>query len=306
MYTLEQIQQLLKEGKIDLQQAQAMIASSPEQQARIQELQAAQKRGEQVAVSAEVLDLLKNIGYMGFSQGQIGKANRMAPTIPQLPQVPGLSPELTEAIYQAQRGVSAMPALEASRQGIEDAYTGALNRGEAASGGQAGAYQAMAQLANIERLKAQLGLAPIAQEISMQNAGNLNNLLGARVDERQQQYLNGLYGSQIAFDQYNRAAEAVGGLGSAGNTNALDAAGRITQNLQGLTPYYRKPQRESLQDWYNSQVVGFDPDTQNYMNQVRMENGTNFSFNPPPQDDGWVNNFRMSQIGPSDPRLRIQ
>jgi hypothetical protein len=230
----------------------------------------------------------------------------MKPTLPQLPQVPGLSPEITEAIYQAQRGVSAMPALEASRQGIEDAYTGGLNQAQAASGGQAGAYQAMAQLANVERLRAQLGLAPIAQDIQMQNQGNLNNLLGARVDERKQQYLNSLYGSQLAFDQYENAASAVGGLGAAGRTNMLDAAGRITQNLQGLTPYYRKPERETLQDWYNSQVVGFDADTQDYMNQVRNENGANFSFNPPPIDDGWVNNFRMSQVGPTDPRIRIQ
>lgn len=261
MNELEKIYNDYLQGKATLAQVQAAVANSPEQAKYVADQMAAKDRGEKVAVSMGFLDLMKNIGFTAYSLNQIASAQRKQPIAPGLPTPPGLSPELTQALYQAQRGVNFAPVLEPARQGIEDAYTGSLNQAGAASGGQAGAYQSMAQAANVARMNAQLGLAPIAAQVQMGAQDNLNNLLGARVDERQQNYRNGLYGSQMAFDQYNNQIAGLSGQLTAGNQNLLNSAERVTQSLQDLTPYY----------------AGFDEDTRKYMEDVRKENIGHFN-----------------------------
>jgi hypothetical protein len=270
------------DGGFDLAGFQAALQSSPEMMAFYQQEVEKAKAGKRAAISSELLSLATNIGYGLFAKNQIGSAQRAAGGLnqPGIPVAPGLSPELSQAIYQAQRGVDTAPALNPARQGIEDAYTGALNQASTASGGQAGAYQAMSQLANIERMKAQLGLAPIAQQIQMQNQGMLNDLTGMRVDERQRQFLNQLYGSQMAMDQYNVNRAGLSDQLTAGRTNALDAMGRITGNLQNLTPYYRQPQfpqRESFKEWMDKELAAFDDEDASYARKVFSENNSQWA-----------------------------
>lgn len=286
MGDLENILQEYQNGKIDINGLKAYIASSPETAQYLAQQQALRDQGQRTAVGEGVLDLLTNVGMSSFALSQIGKANRLAGqlTPPSVPQVPGLSPELTQSIYEAQRGVDYAPALEASRQGIEDAYTSNLNQAQTASGGQAGAYQAMSQLANTERMKAQLGLAPIAQQIQMQNQGNLNQLLGQRADERQGQFYNQLQGTYLGQRQYENDVNAVGQLGQAGYTNLFQTLPFLAQsagNLAGYAPQQPPSQKPTLQDWYNenvnddwidSQISGFDTDTQKYMKEVVNRN----------------------------------
>lgn len=285
----EQLEALKKQftqadGTVDLVAFQAALRQSPEMQAYYEKEIAKAKQGQRAALSSDLLDLGLNVGYMLFSRNQIQDAQQRAAQLaqPGIPVAPGLSPELSQAIYNAQRGVDLAPALNPARQGIEDAYTGALNQAQAASGGQAGAYQAMSQLANIERMKAQLGLAPIAQQVTMQNQGMLNDLLGQRVDERQRQYMNQFYGTQLAMDQYNKNREGLSDQLTAGRTNMLDSMGRITGSLQNLTPYYQGfgGKRESFKDWMDRNLSMYDEDTANYMRERINENASNWS---PPQ-----------------------
>lgn len=286
MGDLDKILQEYQAGNINLDGLKAYIASSPETQQYIANQQALQKQGRATAMRGDVLDFLSNVGMAGFALNQMGTASRLAGqlTAPSSPSVPGLSPELTQAIYDAQRGVDYSPALEASRQGIEDAYATNLNQAQVSSGGQAGAYQAMGQLANVERLKAQLGLAPIAQQIQMQNQGNLNQLIGQRSDERQAQFYNQLQNSYLAQRQYENDVNAVGSLGQAGVNNFFQTLPFLAQsgsNLAGYTPQRPPQQQPTLQDWYNenvnddwidSQISGFDADTQKYMKDVVQRN----------------------------------
>jgi hypothetical protein len=258
---LEQIYQRYLRGEISLQQLQQAIQNSPEQAAYVQQQIDAQRRGEKVALSQGFLDLAKNIGLAAYSKNQIRQAQANEPVMPSIPSVPGLSPELSQAIYEAQRGVATSPTLAPARQGIEDAYTGNLNFASNASGGQAGAYQAMGQLANIERMRALQGLAPLAQQVQMQNQGNLNDLLSARVNERQAQYNNQLYASQQGLDNYWNQIQGLSGQVTAGNQNLLNSSERISNSLQNLSPYY----------------AGFDPETRDYMEKVRKENISNFN-----------------------------
>jgi hypothetical protein len=270
------------DGNIDLVAFQRALESSPEMMGFYQREIEKAKQGQRSALSSELIDLGLNAGYLLFGRNQARDAQQKAANMaqPGIPVAPGLSPELTQAIYNAQRGVDYAPALNPARQGIEDAYTGALNQAQTASGGQAGAYQAMSQLANIERMKAQLGLAPIAQQITTQNQGMLNDLLGARVDERQRNYMNQYYGSQMAMDQYNRNRDGLSDQLSAGRTNMMTALGGLSGNLQNLTPYYRPPQfgqRETLKDWVDKNMGMFDEETANYMRNSIDENASKWS-----------------------------
>jgi hypothetical protein len=282
----EQLEALKKQftqadGTVDLAAFQATLRQSPEMQAYYEREIAKAKQGQRAALSSELLDLGLNVGYMLFSRNQVQDAQQKAAQLaqPGIPVAPGLSPELSQAIYNAQRGVDLAPTLNPARQGIEDAYTGALNQAQVASGGQAGAYQAMSQLANIERMKAQLGLAPIAQQVTLQNQDILNDLIAARADERQRQYMNQYYGTQLAMDQYNKNREGLSDQLTAGRTNMLDSVGRITGNLQNLSPYYQGfgGKKESFKDWMDRNMSMYDEDTANYMGRVVNENAANWS-----------------------------
>jgi hypothetical protein len=263
---MEELLKQYQEGKVSLAQMQKAITSSPEMAKYLADQQELVDQGKRTAVKVEVLDALKNVGLTAAALRQIsgakGAAANLRPVQP--PTVPGLSPELSQAIFNAQGG--AAPVIAPAQQGIEDAYQGAISQAREASGGQAGAYQAMSQLANVERMKAQLGLAPIAQQAQLQGQANLNGLIGARVDERQQQYLNSLYGAQMAQDQYQRDQAAIGGLGQAGYTNLFGMAAPVTNNLQNLA------RLSEGENWFNGRISGFDPETQKYMQDVRSQN----------------------------------
>jgi hypothetical protein len=293
MGDIDKILQEYQNGNIDLNGLKAYISSSPETAQYLAQQQSLREQGQKTAMRGDMLDFLTNVGMSAFALNQIGQANRMAGelTAPSVPSAPGLSPELTQGIYEAQRGVDYAPALEASRQGIEDAYSSNINQAAQASGGQAGAYQAMSQLANTERLKAQLGLAPIAQQVNMQNQSNLNQLIGQRADERQGQFYNQLQGAYMGQRQYENDVNAVGSLGQAGYSNLFQTLPFLAQGAGNLAGYGTRPPGQqsadpTLQDWYNqnvnddwidSQISSFDPDTQKYMKDVVERNR---SINP--------------------------
>lgn len=217
----------------------AIAKSTPQFADALKTRLAQQQAGQLQGKLAETVGLLQNLGLTATAIDQIATANRQQLTRPAIPSVPGLSPELSQRIYEAQRGVADPSAvINPARQEIQDAYQSALGQAQIASGGQSGAYQAMANLANIERMKAALQLGPITQNIRLQNQGVLNDLTQQRVQERQNMFQNQLGASQLAFDQYGKDAEAVGMLGQAGRTNLVDATGRVADSLTGLSQYY--------------------------------------------------------------------
>lgn len=255
---LAQIKPALDSGTISVTDVGMEIQNSPSQQARVGGQQAAAEQQMKASRGQELIGLLGNLGYIGSSLGQISTANQGAAGLvkPSLPNVPGLSSELSQALYTAQSGANINNAINPVKQEIQDAYTAALNQAQVSSGGQAGTYTALANLANIQRMKSANSLVPVAQQVQMQNQGMVNDLLQARLGERQNQFMNQYYNTQMALDQYDQDAAAIGGAGSAGRTNLANAVGGATQSLQNLTPYY----------------TGFDNNTSKYMDDVRRRN----------------------------------
>jgi hypothetical protein len=243
--------------------------------------------GEAQAKMAVGIDLLKNLGFTAASLSQLGKANRAAASLkePALPTVPGRDPLLSQALYKAQRGVvDPSNVLNPVRQEIQDGYQNALAQSQSASGGQAGAYQSLGQLANLQRMKASLGLGQVGSQVALDNSQNYNQLLSQRLMENQNQFQNQLGVSGMAFDQYNQNAAAAGALGSSARTNLMDSLGRTADTLSS-NPYY----------------LPFDDGINSYMEKVRQRNSQNtssaLSQNP---RDNYIGNY-----GAPKPNIRL-
>lgn len=190
-------------------------------------------------------------GYQGLAQAgvdltqlamafdQIKTANRAAGQAipPALPGVPGPNPQLSEQLYEAQRRANDISyATAPATQQLNQAYTQALGQAQAASGGQAGNYQALANLANQQRMQAALNLVPLAQQTRMQNQSQVNDLLGMRLQEQQNTFHNQMQQYQYPYDQFNLQQQAIGALGSQGRTRAFDVVSQLPDYLQYL-PY---------------------------------------------------------------------
>lgn len=226
------------------------------------EAQAAQQAG----IANSSLDVLNQGIQMAMSLGQISKAKQAASQLerPSIPSVAPSNPQLAQALNQAQLGtINVNDVLNPAKAQIQDAYNSAINQAKVASGGQAGSYQGLANLANIQRMRASLGLVPIAQEAKLQNQQVYNQLLGQRQEEIANQQRMRLAGTQMALDQYDKDAQAIGVLGSLGRTNALNAGNQLTQTLQGLAPL--------LKSTLPNSPFG-DQGANDFYNQARTEN----------------------------------
>jgi len=227
------------------------------QYAQTQALQ--NKQAGRLGQASQGLDILLNGIQMATGLKQIATAKNAASQVlpPSLPGVPGRDPYLNQALTDTRLGtINQADVLRPAQAGIQDAYRASLNQAQVASGGQAGAYQGMANLANLQRMRANLGLAPMAQQAKAQNQQLYNQLLSERLGETQNQFANRSANAGMAFDQYNMDANAVGALGSAGRTNAFTAGQRLTSNLQGLAPYFVGQGQTPVQPFTLEQVQG--------------------------------------------------
>jgi len=178
-----------------------------------------------------------DLTQLGMAYDQIRTANSAArqTAMPQPPQTPWLNPQLTEAIYNAQRQAGDISyAIDPAKQQIQQAYTQALGQAQSVTGGQASNYQALANLANQQRMQAAVNLVPIGQQARMENQGVSNQLLGQRIQEQQNQFNNQLYSYQPHYEQFNNKQQAIGALGSQGRTNAFDVISRLPEYLNYL------------------------------------------------------------------------
>lgn len=236
---MEELKKLL--ASPDLNAVMAKIQASPELAKSVLEMYRKKDLGQVSTKVAAALDTMTKLGFTAASLGQIASSNAALRNLqpPGLPAVPGLNPQLTEALYQAHRGTQDVnQVLNPARQEIQGGYQSALNQAQQLSGGQAGAYQGLANLANIERMKAAASLAPVAQQVKMQNAGLESQLLGQRLGEQQHQFENRYFNAQLGQDQYNKQMEAYGNLGLMGRQNLYNSLGNLSQSLSNAVPAY--------------------------------------------------------------------
>lgn len=162
------------------------------------------------------------------SLGQINASNRQLKdsTRPAKPSPLTADPQLQQALSDAERdNYDAVRALAPAQLAILDSYLSDLNNAEVASGGQAGAYGALAQTASTRRGKRSLELAPIADNIRRANNQRYDQLLGQKLNENRaiqsseaQFYPQDLY-------QYGLEQQAAGQLGAQGRANLRSSIG---------------------------------------------------------------------------------
>lgn len=232
-------QQLYQDNTVPLSALQSLISVSPDtiqaaQQSRDQQ-EFAQRMQQMYGAAQGLVDLTQLIN----SFGQIRTADRAAQTavMPTPPPAPPPSTQLSEELYSAQRRAGDIGyAINPATQQLNQAYTQALGQAQAASGGQASNYQALANLANQQRMQAALQLVPMAQQARMENQQLTNQLLGQRLQEQQRGFENQMAAYPYQFDVFTRRQDAIGALGSQGRSYAFDAISRLPEYLQYL-PY---------------------------------------------------------------------
>lgn len=223
-----------------------LAASAPVEVARkAQEAMIAKQQGVQTQTGV-IGDFLAKSAQLGVSLSELGKANRLARDVqqPSLPQLPTLNPALTQQLYGA---ATARPeaVLAPARDEIQAGYLNSLEAARQGAGGQAGAFQAMANLANIERMRAANQLVPMAQNVRLQNQDYYNSLLGQRMQEQQALQQVRQFNSEMDFDRYNRDAAAVGAMRGNALGNTLQSLGQFGQTAADLSPYFVGMDEES-------------------------------------------------------------
>lgn len=243
-----------------LNELSQLMASAPVEVAKKAQAAMAAKQQGAATQTGVIGDFLAKATQLGVSLSELGKANRLGRqvTTPSLPPLPTLNPALTQQLYGA---ATARPeaVLAPARDEIQSGYLNTLEAARQGSGGQAGAFQAMANLANIERMRAANQLVPLAQNVRLQNQDYYNNLLGQRMQEQQALQSARQFNTELDFDRYNRDAAAVGAMRGNALGNTLQSLGQFGQTAADLSPYF----------------VGMDDESKKLGEDIYRTNATN-------------------------------
>lgn len=180
------------------------------------------------------LNLLLAGADITSSMAQINQSKKLLSQTqrPTRPSVPGRDPYLQQSITQAQKGTfDQSRALAPAQQGIQNQYLSDLSNAKVAATGQAGTYGALAQEAANRRNEANVGLIPIADQIRSNEKQRLDNLVGMRMGETQNQFQNqsSLYNQDLG--QYNMDSQTAGALGAIGRQNLRTSAANFGEQL---------------------------------------------------------------------------
>lgn len=251
------------------------IQSSPELAQAMSKLEAQAKAGALSNKIAAGLNFLGQVGMTGAALQQIANAKKYAQQVvrPSLPPTPGNDPQLQAALGQTPINVNEV--LAPARQQINEAAQAGLMNAQNISRGQSGAYSSLANQINLQRMKAGLGLAPMAQEVAAQNAGLKAQLLGLRQQEITNQIASRQANAGLAFDQYNRDAAAVGGLGQSGRNNLATLATQIPDAFRAVASQivpttFDKPGFKGT--GYKKQGADLSQQVQDFMKNAYAEN----------------------------------
>lgn len=272
--------------------------------------------GEAQGKFATGLRVLSDLGMTAASLSQIAAGKQAAQGLvkPGLAAVPGQNPQLTQALYEAQRGVvNPNAVLDPAKQQIAQGYQNAILQNQMTSGGQASSLQAMNQAANLQRMQASLGLAPLAQDVKVQNQGNFNNLMGQRLQETQNNFQNRASNADQAYNQYWNSAQAAGAAQASGRQNLLDATQRLSEHLgnyqinaQGVDPVHQSI-ATGAPDWARNPGFaaptktfdGFDPNNfvRNAFAEHALRNAQNrYGAAPSLMDQNYYRGFNQNGI----------
>lgn len=211
-------------GVMDAQKAQQLAAQAKEQNA-----------ANAIQTGANILLGLSDIAQ---SNKQIRMSDkllqRLKETAPQRPARLRPSPVLRNAIADAQTDRISDAPMAVAREQLREGYQNDLATARQASGGQAGAYAAMAQAASNRRRRGVNELLPMMAQLRQQQAGRLDNLAGLDMQERRG--INASEQDLYRTDRFyhNQAEQAAGRLGATGRANRRNALYNMADNLPSL------------------------------------------------------------------------
>jgi hypothetical protein len=217
------------------EQAITALDQTPEGRARKQEIMARRATDRLSTKFAPFMQAGLALADIGTSIGQVRRSNELQRGLarPALPVPPGMDPELTNAIQQAQRGtMDAARVAAPARQELQDQYAKDLALAKSIGGGQAATLGALGQVASLRRARGAASLIPMIDSVRAREQGRLDGLLNARLNQRNMQFQQQLGNARLNLDQYDKDSAAAGALGASGRLNLRNSM----QNLLGAVP----------------------------------------------------------------------
>lgn len=187
------------------------------------------------------------------SASQVRAANRAARRLqrPSRPAALTADPLLGAALEDARDQTGEVSrALAPAQMGLLDNYLSDLNVAKSVSGGQAGTYGALSQVASNRRNRGAVELAPIADQVARRGEMRYDQLLAQKLQENQaiQQSQAQYYPTDVY--QYGQDAESVASLGATGRQNLRDSIGATAGFLPEIAANLGA--RKRFRDIYNS------------------------------------------------------
>lgn len=193
-------------------------------------------------------DIISSIGQIQTGKNAARRSRR-----PGRPAPLTASPELANAITQAQQGnFDSVRALAPAQLAILDNYLSDLGNARTASTGQAGTYGALGQVASNRRNRANVELAPVADQITARNQSRLDDLLAMKLAENQA--INRSQSQMYPYDleQYQLEQQTAADTGAAGRQNLLTSTSALASFLpKGIAELATQKRYE---DAYNNMI----------------------------------------------------
>lgn len=236
---------------------------------------------------------------LATSLSQIHESNKAIRNLrkPTMPSPEVLDPAINSAIAEAQRGsLESLRALEPAKQEIAQQRLIDLQTARSVSGGQSGAFGALANASSLRAMRAATSLPAIQDTIRGRQQQRADNLIGLRQNVRQQEFGNRLAIADRNLEQYVNDMAAAGALGQAGRTNLRSTLGNMSnilpqvvgrmlptnypqqQAAQPQAPQYTSPMNTGVGnpvwDEYSKTI------SQNLLNRIRGQNRATLSPTP--------------------------
>jgi hypothetical protein len=221
------------------------------------------------------LDIATSIGQINESKRGLKRSRR-----PTAPAPLTAEPLLKKAISDASRGnYDTVRALAPAQLAQLDQYLSDMNQAKSVSGGQAGTYGALGQVASNRRGRGNLELAKIGDAMNRENQQRSDNLLGMKIGENAA--IQNSQAQQYPYDlqQYRFDQDQAGAVGVAGRQNLRSSLTGASQNLPQIMAEIaaRKRYNEAFNE---AGAIGLQPEDQ----KMAAEVSRNMLINP---EDNW-------------------
>jgi hypothetical protein len=227
----------LEEFMSNLTPAIDALRKSPEGQANLKQVLADRRTQRFVKQYTPFFNAILAGADINTSLSQVRNSNKAIKNLvrPGLPAVPLNDPALNDALRGAQVGtMDAARAIGPARQELQDQYAKDIALAKSIGGGQSSTLGALGQVASLRRARGAAALAPQIDAIRAREQGRVDNLLGMRQQQSQQNFYNRKLNSDTALNQYGLDLQSAGQLGSTGRLNLRNSMSSLLGAVPGV------------------------------------------------------------------------